>query len=62
MDVWNYIKREKINIPSLYIAHQRDMVWRNNSWIPVSKFLKLNEGEVVENKKIPLATLPAYPL
>ncbi len=57
MDVWNYIKREKINIPSLYIAHQRDMVWRNNSWIPVSKFLKLNEGEVVENKKIRFRTL-----
>jgi sulfate adenylyltransferase subunit 2 len=57
MDVWNYIKREKINIPSLYIAHQRDMVWRNNSWIPVSKFLKLNEVEVVENKKIRFRTL-----
>ena len=57
MDVWNYIKREKIEIPSLYIAHQRDMVWRNNSWIPFSKFLKLNDGEDVKNLKIRFRTL-----
>ena len=57
MDVWNYIKREKIDIPSLYIAHQRDMVWRNNSWIPFSKFLKLNEGEEIKNLKIRFRTL-----
>tara|TARA_B100000809_G_scaffold266666_1_gene330595 strand:- start:3823 stop:4728 length:906 start_codon:yes stop_codon:yes gene_type:complete len=57
MDVWNYIKREEIDIPSLYIAHQRDMVWRNNSWIPASKFLKLNDGEEVKNLKIRFRTL-----
>ena len=57
MDVWNYIKREQINIPSLYIAHQRDMIWRNNSWIPFSKFLKLNKGEEIKNLKIRFRTL-----
>ena len=57
MDVWNYIKREKIDIPSLYIAHQRDMIWRNNSWIPFSKFMKLNEGEEIKNLKIRFRTL-----
>ena len=57
MDVWNYIKREQIDIPSLYIAHQRDMIWRNNSWIPFSKFLKLNEGEEIKNLKIRFRTL-----
>jgi len=34
MDVWNYIKREKIEIPSLYFAHEREVVWRKDSWIP----------------------------
>jgi sulfate adenylyltransferase subunit 2 len=57
MDVWNYIKREQIDIPSLYIAHQRDMIWRNNSWIPFSKFLKLNKGEEIKNLKIRFRTL-----
>ena len=57
MDVWNYIKRENISIPSLYYAHERDVVWRSNSWIPVSEYLKLEEGEKVENKKIRFRTL-----
>lgn len=57
MDVWNYIKRENIEIPSLYISHEREVVWRNNSWIPVSEFLKLEEGEKVEKKKIRFRTL-----
>lgn len=57
MDVWNYIKRESISIPSLYFAHEREVVWRSNSWIPVSEYLKLEEGEKVEKKKIRFRTL-----
>ena len=57
MDVWNYIKRENISIPSLYLAHEREVVWRSNSWIPVSKFLKLEKNEQVEKKKIRFRTL-----
>lgn len=57
MDVWNYIKRENISIPSLYFAHEREVVFRNNSWIPISDFLKLEEGEQVEKKKIRFRTL-----
>lgn len=57
MDVWNYIKREQIEIPSLYIAHEREVVWRNNSWIPNSEFLTLHENEKIETKKIRFRTL-----
>jgi len=57
MDVWNYIKKENIAIPSLYFAHEREVVWRSNSWIPVSEYLKLEEGEKVETKKIRFRTL-----
>jgi sulfate adenylyltransferase subunit 2 len=57
MDVWNYILRENIKIPTLYFAHQREVVWRSNSWIPMSDFLKLEEGEKVESKKIRFRTL-----
>ncbi len=57
MDVWNYIKRENIKIPSLYFAHEREVVWRNNSWIPTSEFLKLEEGEEIQRKKIRFRTL-----
>ena len=52
MDVWNYIKRENIAIPSLYFAHEREVVRREGTWIPNSEFLVLEEDEKVETKKI----------
>jgi sulfate adenylyltransferase subunit 2 len=57
MDVWNYIKREEIEIPSLYLAHEREVVWRSNSWIPNSEFLVLDEKEKIEIKKVRFRTL-----
>lgn len=57
MDVWNYIMREQIEIPSLYFAHDRQVVKRNNSWIPVSEYLPKIEGEEVFTKKLRFRTL-----
>jgi len=57
MDVWNYIKREKIDIPSLYFAHERQVVRRSDSWIPVSEYLPKIENEEVFTKKIRFRTL-----
>lgn len=57
MDVWNYLLRKEIEIPSLYIAHEREVVWRNGSWIPNSEFLQLGENEQVVKKKIRFRTL-----
>jgi sulfate adenylyltransferase subunit 2 len=57
MDVWNYIKRENIEIPSLYFAHNRKVIWRSNSWIPHSDFLILENHEEIVTKKIRFRTL-----
>ena len=57
MDVWNYIKRENISIPSLYYAHERQVVWKNNSWIPYSEFLVMDESDEILTKKIRFRTL-----
>ena len=57
MDVWNYILREEIEIPSLYFAHEREVIWRNNSWIPKSEFLVLDERETIVTKKVRFRTL-----
>jgi len=57
MDVWNYIARENLEIPSLYFAHDREVVWRNDSWIPNSEYLILEENEKIEIKKIRFRTL-----
>lgn len=57
MDVWNYILRENIQIPSLYFAHTREVVFRSNSWIPVSEHLPKIENEQIVTKKIRFRTL-----
>ena len=57
MDVWNYILHENIPIPSLYFAHQRDVIYRDDAWLPVSEFTTLREGEQIENKLMRFRTL-----
>jgi sulfate adenylyltransferase subunit 2 len=57
MDIWNYIALKNISIPSLYFAHKREVVWRDNSWIPFSEFLALDESEKIVTKKIRFRTL-----
>jgi len=57
MDVWSYIARENIQIPSLYFAHERDVIRRNDSWIPDSEYLIKSDDEVVVRKKIRFRTL-----
>ena len=57
MDVWQYILAENISIPSLYIAHERDVIKRDGTWLPNSEHITLREGEEVVKKKIRFRTL-----
>lgn len=57
MDIWNYIMEEKLELPSLYYAHDRQVVWRNQTWLPASEFLELREGEEYVTKKVRFRTL-----
>ena len=57
MDVWQYILHENIDIPSLYIAHEREVLWRNNTWLPMSEFITLGDNEEVITKMVRFRTL-----
>lgn len=57
MDVWQYILMENIDIPNLYIAHERDVIWRDGSWLPMSEYINLRPDEKVERKKVRFRTL-----
>ena len=35
MDVWEYIKREKLEVPSIYFSHERECFRRGGQWLPV---------------------------
>ena len=48
MDVWQYIAREKLYIPSIYYAHEREIIRRNGQLVPVSHRVKPKPGEKVE--------------
>lgn len=57
MDVWQYIKREEIGLPSLYYAHRRNVVKRNGTWIAEGPYNTLVDGESYENRMIRYRTL-----
>jgi len=45
MDVWQYLKKEKIELPSLYFSHQREIIERNGSLLAVSEFVSPSDKE-----------------
>ena len=62
-DIWQYIRREKIEIPSLYFAKVRPVVYRDGNIIMVDDDrMKLRPGEKIEHKSVRFRTLGCYPL
>lgn len=62
-DIWQYIKRENIEIVSLYFAEERPVIERDGSIILVDDDrLKLREGEQILHKSVRFRTLGCYPL
>lgn len=57
MDVWQYMKAENIDLPSLYYAHEREVLVRNGTILAVSEFVKPRDGETVEVKRIRFRTM-----
>ena len=57
LDVWQYIEREKIELPSLYYAHQRTVVERKGLLVPVTDLTPLKDGEVAVEKTVRFRTL-----
>jgi len=48
LDIWQYIERENLHIPSIYYAHQREIIRRNGQLVPVSHLVQPKPGEQVE--------------
>jgi sulfate adenylyltransferase subunit 2 len=45
LDVWHYIGRERIDLPSIYFAHKREVVDRGGMLYAVNEYLSLRSGE-----------------
>ncbi|HEY4197961.1 MAG TPA: sulfate adenylyltransferase subunit CysD [Mucilaginibacter sp.] len=57
LDVWNYIRREKIALPTIYFAHQRDVITRNGQLMAASPFLNMDNEDVVERRNVRFRTV-----
>lgn len=57
LDIWNYIQREQLPVPSLYFSHDRPVFYRNESIYAVSDFLPLVPGENQHVRKVRFRTV-----
>ncbi len=63
MDVWQYIFQENIPLPSLYFAHQREVIERDGTFISThADWVKLRAGETVITKQIRFRTCGDLPI
>ena len=57
LDVWQYIDRERLAVPSLYYAHRRPVVCRNGLLVPVTDITPPREGEAIEELSVRFRTV-----
>jgi sulfate adenylyltransferase subunit 2 len=57
MDVWQYIERENLEVPSIYFAHERDVFRRDGMWLSTSDFLPHGPDESVERMVVRYRTV-----
>ncbi|KRP08152.1 MAG: sulfate adenylyltransferase [Methylophilales bacterium BACL14 MAG-120920-bin58] len=57
MDVWQYIEREKLDLPSIYFAHKRDIVRRGGAIVPITNVTPAKPDEKVENLTVRFRTV-----
>jgi sulfate adenylyltransferase subunit 2 len=57
LDIWMYIQQEKIDLPSLYFTHEREVVRRGDTILAFSPFIELRENEVVSTDHVRFRTI-----
>ena len=57
LDVWNYIRRENIPLPSIYFAHERDVITRNGQLMAAAEALNMDEEDVIMRKNVRFRTV-----
>ena len=57
LDVWQYIAREEIELPSIYFAHEREVFMRAGMWLTAGDWGGPRENEAVERRLIRYRTV-----
>ncbi len=57
LDIWNYIKRENIALPSIYFAHQRKVIEHEKQWVALSPFIRLEDTDIIQEQRVRYRTV-----
>lgn len=58
LDVWNYIKKENIELPSIYFSHEREcVVTQDNQLVALSDFIQIEPSDVIVKKQVRYRTV-----
>ncbi len=57
LDVWQYIARQQLAVPSIYFAHQRQIIRKANGILPVSSLVQPKAGEAVDTLTVRFRTI-----
>jgi sulfate adenylyltransferase subunit 2 len=57
LDVWNYIRDAGIEVPHVYMAHEREVFMRDGMWLALTDFLRPAATETVERRTVRFRTI-----
>ncbi len=57
LDIWNYIKRNNIDLPSIYFSHEREVLEHEGQLVATSEFIRLDESDTISIKKVRYRTV-----
>ena len=57
LDVWMYIRRDNIKIPSLYYSHDRKVFKRDGMWLAWAPFMAMKDEEILETRTVRCRTI-----
>ena len=57
LDIWNYIRQENIELPSIYFAHDREVIKHEGQLVAMSEHVKLTDNDIIEFKKVRYRTV-----
>jgi sulfate adenylyltransferase subunit 2 len=57
LDIWNYIRKEKIELPSIYFSHEREVIEHEGQLVAMSEFVQLESTDKISRKKVRYRTV-----
>ncbi len=57
LDVWNYIKSEELELPSIYFAHERELIEHEGQLVALSEFIRLDPEDTIVRKRVRYRTV-----